>query len=170
MKRDAYGHTWQTGNSRLTQTDQGLQRLFTGTDQYHRTGVGWHHQGHDLLGGRGGKDWVLDPNRTWKTKWKTTRAQPGSYGRAAGHQVGVELGWMNPWHNRIGAGNTDRGYYTTRYWHTGTTPGAGYNKRGNVQHALEVLDWDAYDRDSLYGAWLTHAGKDKFNTLEQFFG
>ena len=169
MKRDAYGHTWQTGNSRLTQTDQGLQRLFTGTDQYHRTGVGWHHQGHDLLGGRGGKDWVLDPNRTWKTKWKTTRAQPGSYGRAAGHQVGVELGWMNPWHNRIGAGNTDRGYYTTRYWHTGTTPGAGYNKRGNVQHALEVLDWDAYDRDSLYGAWLTHAGKDKFNTLQDIY-
>ena len=64
MKRDAYGHTWQTGNSRLTQTDQGLQRLFTGTDQYHRTGVGWHHQGQDLVGGRGGKDWV---QRGWSS-------------------------------------------------------------------------------------------------------
>ena len=160
MKRDQYNRTWQTANSLLTQTDQGLQRLFAAgkSPRHARTGVGWTHSGHHLLGARGGKDWILDPNRSWKTKWKITRGGIGRYSGNTGLTIGKELGWLNPWGNRTSSAGRDRANLTTRYWHT-----------GSGKHAVELLDWDAYDRDSLYGAWLTHSGKDKFNTLQDIY-
>ena len=171
MKRDQYNRTWQTANSMLTQTDQGLQRLFTsGQSPYARTGVGWTHQGHHLLGARGGKDWILDPNRDWKTKWKVTRGHVGAYSGSSGYHIGKELGWLNPWGNRTSSAGRDRANLTTRYWHTGNTgPSPGYRQSRTSQHAVELLDWDAYDRDTLYGAWLTHSGKDRFNTLQDIY-
>ena len=172
MKRDQYNRTWQTANSMLTQTDQGLQRLFThGSGPYSRTGVGWTHSGHHLLGARGGLDWILDPNRSWKTKWKITRGGVGTYSGNSGLAIGKELGWLNPWGNRTSSAGRDRANLTTRYWHTGNQ-GAGdsWNRRSaSTQHAVELLDWDAYDRDTLYGAWLTHSGKDRFNTLQDIY-
>lgn len=143
-------------------TDQGLAWADSGHGDAHgfNTG-GWGsgqkwgfiRGGHYALGGRGdvSSGWVLDPNKNWKTKW--------AEGTKAGHKS-----WFDPWGNRLTAG--DRAALTTQHWYDRGSISTGHRSSKHRGAAIEVIDWDAYDRDNLYGAWLTHTGKDKFKRVE----
>ena len=111
-----------------------------------------------------GNSWrpsVDTSQRNYKTKWLTDLGQIGYYPdqnyRGEGH-VTSKIPLWKP--------GTERGYVTT-----GGKRGKGFYGNHKVaggikDPGLEIIDWEAYDKDPMYKGWLSSQGRDQFKTVE----
>ena len=147
------------------------------------SGTSWHYGSKDYEWSGGGEDWMknwgskygLDPNRSWKTTWADMpydprtgdyRSRPWeSWNRSANF-----TSWHDPayrgWQEGVHA-TTGRSRQEGEWWSSGDDDFHFSRHAGeDAASQLEVLDYDAYNRDPQYTKWAQKMGFGKINSIQ----
>tara|TARA_R100000458_G_C8230253_1_gene212163 strand:- start:49 stop:942 length:894 start_codon:yes stop_codon:yes gene_type:complete len=120
-----------------------------------RNTSGWEYW-NSMDYGKTWHPWVDTAERNYKTKWLTDTGQFGFYPDQNYRHEGAVTSRQPLWKP-----GTERGYITT-----GAKRGKGVYRGGIQDGGLEIIDWEAYDKDPMYKGWLSDQGKEKFKTLD----
>ena len=112
-----------------------------------------------------GKEYRLDPNRDWKTKW-VEAGYDSDHGRRDSRSAWFYRPDLYSWHDPARAMGWTEGVHagTGRYIHDTDKSHAPW-----YHPAIEMIDYDAYNRDPWYKSGAKGLGLDKVASLQNIY-